>query len=159
NDQRRSIEAQIMDLADDITYSVHDTEDFYRAGLIPLERLAVNPKERSYFRDQAIKRRQKTPKPFDLAPLFYDIFDRFFDSVNLKEPYQGTRSQQEALYEFTSGTINGYVRDTKLLPPPGNNGEGVDINPVFKIQIELLKELIWCYVINNPALAAHQHGQ
>jgi len=159
NDRTRSIEAQIMDWADDITYSVHDTEDFYRAGLIPLERLAVNPKERSYFRGEAIKRREKTPKPFKLDPNFYDYFDRFFDSVKLKEPYQGTRSQQEALYEFTSATINTYVQATRLLPPPGNDGEGVDIDPVFKTQIELLKELTWCYVINNPALAAHQHGQ
>ena len=38
-----------MDKADDITYSVHDTEDFYRAGLIPLDRLASNPKEQDRF--------------------------------------------------------------------------------------------------------------
>lgn len=35
----RSIEAQVMDWADDITYAIHDVEDFYRASLIPLEDL------------------------------------------------------------------------------------------------------------------------
>jgi dGTPase len=155
----RSIEAQIMDWADDITYSVHDTEDFYRAGLIPLDRLAVNPKERSYFLDQALRRRQNSPKAFKPDADFLDIFNRFFESVKLREPYEGTRSQREALYEFTSATINVYVQETNLLPPPGANGEGLAIDPVYRTQVELLKELTWCYVINNPALAAHQHGQ
>jgi dGTPase len=27
------------------------------------------------------------------------------------------------------------------------------------MQVDLLKELTWCYVINNPALAGQQHGQ
>lgn len=33
-------EAEIMDWADDISYAVHDLEDFYRAGRIPLHRIA-----------------------------------------------------------------------------------------------------------------------
>src|SRR5205807_1826262 len=105
-----SVEAQIMDWADDITYSVHDTEDFYRAGLIPLDRLAVNPKERKYFRNVAIGRRQATGKPFVVDSTFMDVFDRLFDSMTVKEPFQGTRSQRETLYEFTSKTINEYVQ-------------------------------------------------
>lgn len=32
-------EAEIMDWADDISYAVHDLEDFYRAGRIPLHRI------------------------------------------------------------------------------------------------------------------------
>jgi len=34
-------EAEIMDWADDISYAVHDLEDFYRSGRIPLHRLTT----------------------------------------------------------------------------------------------------------------------
>lgn len=39
---RRSIEAEIMDWADDIAYAVHDLEDFYKSGRIPLHRLSYS---------------------------------------------------------------------------------------------------------------------
>ncbi len=35
----QSLEAQIMDWADDIAYAVHDLDDFYRTGMIPLNLL------------------------------------------------------------------------------------------------------------------------
>lgn len=36
---RRAAEAELMDWADDLTYAIHDVEDCYRAGLIPLHLL------------------------------------------------------------------------------------------------------------------------
>lgn len=156
---RRSIEAQIMDWADDIAYAAHDTEDFYRAGLIPLEQLAVNPKERSYFRRKATERRASIGKPFPGGESFLNEFEGWLDSINLREPYRGARSQREALYGFISRTISTFVQGTKLVAPPGQGGEGLEIDLGYRVQVELLKELTWCYVIHNPALAAHQHGQ
>lgn len=38
----RSFECQVMDWCDDVTYAVHDVEDFYMIGMIPLDRIFDN---------------------------------------------------------------------------------------------------------------------
>jgi dGTPase len=159
-DAEPCLEAQLMDWADDIAYSLHDTEDFYRAGLIPLHLLRASRTERRRFLDRAIQRRGTAGKPFaqpreELA----EVFEAFCYTFPTREPYQGTRSQRGHLAEFTSGTVSDYVQGTKLLRAPGQAGKALEIPPDYLTQVALLKELTWCYVIDNPALAGHQFGQ
>lgn len=47
--KKRCVEAEIMDWADDVAYSIHDLEDFFRAGLVPLHELAQSYKTRDRF--------------------------------------------------------------------------------------------------------------
>jgi dGTPase len=150
-----------MDWADDITYCVHDVEDFYRVGRIPLDRLRTNPSELAYFQKRAIAWHKKRDKPYLIA---YDEvgeamqnFLRF--TVDLEGPYNGTRERRQRLYALSSSLINEFVRGTKLRAAPGQDGQALERSEAVQNQVQFLKDMLWCYVINNPALAGHQHGQ
>ena len=155
----RCLEAQIMDWADDITYSVHDTEDFYRAGLIPLDRLALPAKERDRFFESVLARADRRGSPITPDLQFRTIFRGLFDTLRIAERYEGNHDQQSRLYDFVSSNINKFVTQTTLAAPPGKDGEGLIRPPDVIQEVMLLKELTWTYVIENPALASHQRGQ
>ncbi len=155
----RCLEAQIMDWADDITYSVHDTEDFYRAGFIPLDRLASVTAERDHFRDNLLARAEAGGKPIKADRTFDKIFSGLFNTLKIRDRYEGTREQQELLSDFVSSNLKRFITGTKLVDPPGRDGEGIDYPEDIKVQVFLLKQLIWTYVIENPSLASHQLGQ
>ncbi len=68
DEDQRSLEASIMDWSDDVTYAVHDLEDFFRLGLIPLERLAsADDTERRRFTSAFCERPGALKKKFRLA--------------------------------------------------------------------------------------------
>lgn len=163
----RSAEAELMDWADDLTYAIHDAEDFYRAGLIPLHLLvpaaypgAPNLGERERFLQYVSDNRERIPEltgtsDIELSEILEDILAFFF---RLSAPYQGTREDRGKLRSFTSQLVNRYINGIKLIPST-EDGQVVTADINYKKEIALLKQLTWHYVIDAPGLALQQHAQ
>lgn len=89
-----------MDFADDIAYSVHDTEDFFRAGLIPLDRLAgLDPDELNRFYSNVEKRKKADGLEFDRERMS-KVFEALAGDMIwllVTEPYSGEPEQRTAV--------------------------------------------------------------
>ena len=97
---RRCVEAQIMDLADDVAYSVHDVEDAVvaeRVDLARLDRSAVREAVRSWYLPDA------DDDAMDAALSALTEVDSWPDT-----PYDGTRRSLAALKNLTSDLIGRF---------------------------------------------------
>lgn len=163
--QTRSVEAELMDWSDDLTYAVHDVEDFYRAGLIPLHKL--RPPARNYLPEKERQRFlsyvwSKRAKIEDLNGVTEAELDSIFGEVlfatfTIDAQYEGTRDQRARLRRFTSNLVNRYINGLTLK----QEGEIItaQVSPEQKKEIAILKQLTWFYVIEAPGLAIQQHAQ
>ncbi len=153
----QSDEARLMDWSDDVTYSVHDVDDFYRAGVIPLDHLVVNSEERERFYAGVFARR-KGSLPRDMDELYLrGAFDALMSVLNIREPYKPTREARVRLRRVTSTLIRDFVNAVQLDFSGGR--PQIFIEKRRRAEIFMLKQLTWHYVIKNPALATQQHGQ
>lgn len=159
---QRSLEASIMDWSDDVTYAVHDLEDFFRLGLIPLERLgAADDTERQRFIAGFYERPGELLAKFRLAGFTEEDLvtatERLFVASSapfgLIEPYRGGRRDRTNLRDQTSYLIGRFICAAV------KNGEQLEIAAEQRAEVAVLKEVAWFYVITDPSLATIQHGQ
>jgi dGTPase len=153
----RSFEAELMDWADDVTYSVHDLDDFFRAGVIPLDRLVLDVTERKRFLDEVLERRAGKFPPGADEIYLRGAFDSLISDLPVREPYSPTRAQRNRIRTVTSTWIRDFVTCVALNLNRGTPEIFVPIRR--RAEIFILKELTWHYVIKNPALVSQQHGQ
>ncbi|WP_028661102.1 deoxyguanosinetriphosphate triphosphohydrolase [Nocardioides insulae] len=145
--QRRCVEAQIMDLADDVAYSVHDVEDGVVAGKIDLTRLdpgAVAETVRDWYlpgADEALVRSVLA----DLAAV----------GSWPQHPYDGSRRGQAALKNLTSDLIGrfcGAVQSASYLPdarPLVRYAGDLVVPRSTALEIAVLKGLAAHYVMQS----------
>ncbi|MBX9687529.1 MAG: dNTP triphosphohydrolase [Candidatus Obscuribacterales bacterium] len=154
----QSLEAAIMDLADDITYASHDLIDFYCAGKIPLEKLSAGSKELATFFDEVFTR-NKDKEEFKNRAKMEDAFTRILDIFPKSTRFVGTTQQDISLWQALTILISTYVNDIELKKPEKDKPLIGFANPDILSEIAMLKQLTWHYVILNTELATVQFGQ
>lgn len=165
----RPVEEQIMDWADEVTYACHDVEDFYRAGLIPLDRILALP--------ALDPRRAVTQVPYETEQFMTylgvngegEVADverhlRELQNELLLTPYEGSRAGKQASAKATSRLITLFVSEVRLEPVGDpvaltRYSARLHVPDDHRAKVRLLKKLIGCYVIDRPGLAGQQHGQ
>jgi len=151
-----SAEAALIDWADDVAYAVHDVDDFYRAGLVPLHRLRVprnrNDHEVDRFAEYAAPKLAKEPGEVK------ETLRSVVGASPIIEPYSGTNEQRQQLRTFTAGLINSYANGVSLADSVDDD-RLIKIPPILRDQVDVLKELTWFYVIDDRSLKVQQHGQ
>jgi dGTPase len=145
--------ARLMDWADDVTYAVHDMDDFFRAGLVPLDRLKRGGLEVERFA-AALKERGRIEDVDKAMGALEDVLSFF----PLEEPYEGRIEERIALRGFGSQLITVYMEALKLEESETEGKIDLVIEETAADQVEVLKALTWEYVVERPSLAVMQHG-
>jgi len=137
-----------------VTYAVHDLEDFYRAGLIPLDQLADDgPDRQDFVRYVVGKRSESSSKTKDeLTPEVKALLG-VLDSGFPLAPFKNRATHQARLHAMGSQMITKYCNAVVW------DGTRLKFGPDEEDELALLKELTWFYVIDNPSTGTLQHGQ
>lgn len=162
-EEDRCLEAEIMDWADDLTYAVHDLDDFFRAGLIPLHGLGdraspefeelhrllteTEESEPSAFRDHSIE---------DLLTATGEALA--LEGGGPEAAYRHDANNRALMREMGSKLITRYLSGFRLVAGSESAVE-LEIDPDKRCEVEALKMLVRVFVIRRPGLAVVQHGQ
>ncbi|AFK18315.1 dNTP triphosphohydrolase [Haloferax mediterranei ATCC 33500] len=167
--EKQSLEAQIMEYADDVTYAVHDIDDFYRSGLIPLDRLLVEA-EQNYRVDeetsnieQYLREEGKEEIADNVRRVLNDINSNYARDP-LKCPYTNSEEQRIAIAQFDSNLISDFINGSEGTEPPiiiDLTDDEFDLERDDNVEetIQVLKHITRYYVLSNPSLNAQRHGQ
>lgn len=157
--KRKSGEADIMDWADDLAYAVHDMEDFYRSGLLPLEQLlkAETTERRDFLSHVSAECGVSEEKGAEILDWL-----RNQGGSTLLSPFRGTKRERRKLDYLSSTLIRRYVGVEKggvYLQDTDTTEPYLQIDEEFRDEVKILKEMTVYYVIDDSALRAQQRGQ
>lgn len=160
---RRCLEAQVMDWADDVAYSVHDVEDGIHGGYVSLRPLLHDPDERAALCvDVAAVYSGESPD--DLGGVLVELLAD--PALTPLAGYDGSHRAQVALKATTSvltgrfvATVVGATRDRFGPGPHRRYAADLVVPRRIRAQCALLKGIAWRYVMCRPEARARYHRQ
>jgi dGTPase len=151
-----TVEAEIMDWADDISYAVHDIEDFYRTKHIPLHQYSVKIN-----RDGSLGKKSEALRTFltyakrNIGKIgkaernsFYDLLVQFPTTE-----FAGSATDISRLEGARSAMLTRFINGASIV-----DGRLVRDSTEDRVN-EIVKQFIWYHVIDEPRLTNIQAGQ
>jgi dGTPase len=142
---QQTVEAAVMDTADDVAYAIHDLEDFHRVGV--LAQPGVAAELGGWLRDRA-----------GLAAAVAVVRDELVDGL-LAVPFDGSMAAERAVAEFSARWTARLVAGVRVLPDPPVRAAPVTLATAPWHEVAVLKFVHHRFVLQRADLASHQRGQ
>jgi dGTPase len=160
--ERKTLEAELMDFADDIAYSVFDLEDFTKAGKIPLGQLLAGPAnqlsiEAESFLQKLADRRKREKRTFKKSA-YVAALGRLKEVFPTFPRYLGTNAERAFFRNVTSTLVGRFMNSVSIRLPERPDDRLVAVPEEKVIEVDLLKELTFAYVVYDASLANQQAG-
>ncbi len=182
--RQQSVECAVMDIADDIAYSIHDLDDFYRAGV--LQQAAVSAELRSWLRDsvalsrldattlaagaripghalESVRRRSRLKDAWiaddDAFRLAVSRVSEDLGDGLLSVPFDGSIAAERAIASFTRRWITRLQRSIVVERHPNVRSAHVRLDQQAWHDVMVLKFVHTRFVLERPDLATYQRGQ
>lgn len=170
---RQTVEAAVMDTADDIAYAIHDLEDFHRVGV--LQQAGVAAELRGWCAGgqpggagpgadlERLRRRlrDKDAWAYDddaFADAVARVRDDLVDGL-LAAPFDGSMAGERAVAEFSARWTSRLVGGVVVDPDPPVRSAHVTLATAQWHEVAVLKFVHQRFVLRRADLASHQRGQ
>lgn len=152
-----TLEAALVDIADDITLALHDFEDFLKLKQLSLPELLTN----GFWQDEdETVARLEARYPVEFHAWNWSKAVRVIDDYmrqnvqRLVQPLKSdTPEQDRIIREFTSHWLSRWLANISI-----DEDGCLVVDSVAWHEINVLKQIAWEQVIDSPALRMHQEG-
>jgi dGTPase len=176
-DWQQTVEASVMDIADDVAYAIHDVEDFHRVGvlqqgsvaaeLMAWQRGGLAGAELNGRRPgHSLERLRRELHRKDAWISDDDAFAAAVETVRaelvdglLAAPFDGSIEAEQYVAAFSAAWTGRLVDAVHVLEQPPARSGHVLIGAAQWHEVQVLKFIHHRFVLERPDLALHQRGQ